>query len=158
MRNRTADFLFYCETSGGITMMLCTIILAALVFWAADWKFNRFEPKLSIGFAQGKPFLASPIHITVIVYLVFHYCWHLFWLMVSLPDAGAMHWHTPMVSGITLADVERAVLAGLMTLVAIEFWFRECKSRRLRAADCLVAATETVFLGYTMLAMPQHGG
>jgi hypothetical protein len=134
------------------------IILLAIALWLADIRLNAgaFEPPR--GFARNRLFVASPIHIFVIVYVTFHYCWHMFWLMVSQPDTGTLYWHAPVFSGITLTHVECSVLVAMMLLVVTGFWFRECKSDRLRIADCSLAATEIVTLAFTMLAIPQHGG
>lgn len=139
-------------------MFLLLIPLVALGLWLADSRLNGGFVKRPIGFGRDRLYVASPIHITVIVYLTFHYCWHMFWLMVSLPNTGTLYWHTPIFSFITLTHVERLVLAAMILLVATGFWFRECNSGRVRVADCLLAATEIATLAITMLAIPQHGG
>jgi hypothetical protein len=139
-------------------LILFLIPLVAIGIWFADSRLNGGIIKRPIGFACDRLFVASPIHITVIVYLTFHCCWHMFWLIVSQPDTGTLYRHTPIFSFITLAHVEQMVLATMMLLVATGFWFRDCNSDRVRMADCLLAATEIVTLAFTMLAIPQNGG
>lgn len=141
----------------GFALILLLIVFLAAALRLADIRLNAGFVERPLGFAHTRPFLASPVHIIVIVYVTFHCCWHMFWLMVSLPDTGTLYWHTPVFLFITLTHVERLVLVAMMLLVATEFWFRDCKSDRVRIADCLLAATEIVTLAFTMLAMPQHG-
>ncbi|GAA4461878.1 hypothetical protein [Novipirellula rosea] len=139
-------------------MILLLIPVVATGLWLADWRLNRGFTKRPRGFARDPLFVASPIHTTVIVYLVFHYCWHMFWLIVSLPETGASYWHTPIVWGITLTHVERMVVAAMIVLVVTVFWFRGCNSDLVRVGDCLLTATEAVTLAFTMFAMPQYVG
>jgi len=138
--------------------MLYVIALVAIGFFVADWRVNRYAANRSSGYSQSRAFLASPMHITVFVFLVLHFCLHIFWLMVSSPDTGTLYWHTPVIASITLANVQRAVLTGLIALVAVEFWFRESNARCCFAADSLVAASEVGFLVFSIYTIPQSEG
>lgn len=139
-------------------MNLLLIPFVATGLWLADSRLNGGFTKSPRGFARDHQFVASPIHVTVVVYLAFHYCWHMLWLMVAQPETGTVYWHIPIVSVITLTHVERMVLTAMMLLVVTGFWLRDCNTHLVRVADCLLTATETVILAITMYAMPQHGG
>ena len=94
------------------------------------------------------------LRIATTIYLVFHYVWHLFWLMVMLPIGRATIWHTPTLGPLTLAHIEHLCLAAFSLLLITSFLSRAYAGEHCSRRICTETSTLLTFLFATHFAIP----
>ncbi len=95
----------------------------------------------------------AALRVIVMTYLIFHYVWHFFWVLVILPTGFPVIWHTPSLGPLTLAQVDHFCLAGFSLLLMTSFAFRAYAGSRFSRRICIVASTLLALLNASHFAV-----
>lgn len=96
----------------------------------------------------------ATLRVTTTLYLVFHYVWHLLWLMVALPTGLTTIWHRPSLGPLSLAHIEHLVLAAFSLLLITSFLSRAYAGERCSRRICTETSALLTFLLATHFAIP----
>lgn len=96
----------------------------------------------------------TTLRIAAAIYIIFHYVWHMFWLMVTLPIGYQMIWHTPSLGPLTLAHVEHLGLAAFSLLLIASYLSRSYAGVQFSRRICVETSTLLTFLLATHIAIP----
>ncbi|QDT09342.1 hypothetical protein [Planctomycetes bacterium K23_9] len=94
------------------------------------------------------------LRVVVTTFLVFHYVWQLFWLIVMLPAGFPAIWHSRSLGPLSLAHVEHLCLAAFSLLLVTSLLSRAYAGARFSRRICIETSTLLTFLLASHFAIP----
>ena len=150
-------FMIWCGAIGVLIALACiaahyTALAVASIFvtnrsqmpdstWCDKWRFAT-------------PDDGSTLRTTVTAYLIFHYVWHIFWLLVMLPGGFPVIWHTPSFGPLTLAHLDRLCILGLSLILVTSYLSGAYAGVRFSRRICVETSTLLTFLLASQFTIP----